>query len=77
MELYYASIAIAIGDEKNAKFWHSLWFDGLELKDITHSILDISKEKRRWTRHSSWILDYGVLHPLEQAPRGSNNRGNY
>jgi hypothetical protein len=47
MELYYASIAIAIDDGKAAKFGHSLWFDGLELKDIALSILDISKEKKK------------------------------
>jgi hypothetical protein len=54
----HASIAFAIGDQKTAIFWHSLWFDGLELKDIALSILDITKEKNKGGQGlRSWILD--------------------
>jgi hypothetical protein len=52
-------LTIFLGEAKNAKFWHSPWLDGIKLKDIAPSILDISKQRNfslnKTFNHEFWI----------------------
>ena len=44
-DLFVVAKRVMGGDEKMAKFWESLWLEGLRLMDIVPKIFELSRKK--------------------------------